>query len=72
MKKLLPLLLLVAGCTTSKCYPSKGSKDYATLISNQRTILGYKHLFVTAGGDTLTRYLQTKLIVGNCYELQVD
>lgn len=70
MKQLIiPLIAFMSGCGTYKCYPSKGSKDYATLISNERTMLGYKHLFVTGGGDTVVRYLNQKLEVGNCYEI---
>ena len=62
--KLLLILIAFSSCSTYRCYPSKGSRDYA-LIETKYTLKGYKHVFVS-GIDTLIDYYPIPKKIG-CY-----
>ncbi len=65
--KLLLIILLLTGCSTRKCYPSKNSRDWS-LIEQRFTGEQWAYTFA-GGGDTVKRYGYKKLIVNNCYNL---
>lgn len=81
---LIGLVLLTSCGTQYRCYPSKGSKDYAillgdkapdnwrktTLVSVTKTMKGNKHLFIAENGDSVIRYYNSNLKQG-CYYLKM-
>lgn len=44
----------------------------ATLISVTRTMKGQKHLFIADTGDSIVRFYNTRLCIGECYYLKVS
>lgn len=81
-------IVLFSCAPQGRCYPSKRSKDYAEtqikegiitknhektiLVSVNRTMKGFKHLFVTERNDTIARYFNCPLSVGDCYYVLKD
>jgi len=80
---LLSVAILTSCGNQYRCYPSKKSRDYAEteikegvitknhekaiLVSVNRTMKGYRHLFVTERKDTIARFFNCPLSVGDCY-----
>jgi len=80
---LLSVAILTSCGNQYRCYPSKKSRDYAEteikegvitknhekaiLVSVNRTMKGYRHLFVTERKDTIARFFNCPLNVGDCY-----
>jgi hypothetical protein len=68
---LLAIVFLLASCTTYK--PTARDIDNATkatLIKGpEHTLRGWKYIFLTAAGDTVTRYSQRRYTGYTCYLL---
>jgi len=80
---LLSVAILTSCGNQYRCYPSKKSRDYAEteikegvitknhekaiLVSVNRTMKGYRHLFVDGQKDTIVKFFNCPLKVGECY-----
>lgn len=79
---ILSITLLTSCASQRYCQPSRKSKDWAvlkpgtitdslyvktTLISATRTMKGVKNTFIAENGDTIIRYENKALKVGECY-----
>ena len=77
MKKLYDIVLLSILLTGSSallyyCTPNRHNINpvRTTLLSVNRTMKGYKHIFITDNGDSLVRYYNDKLLAGECYYIK--
>jgi hypothetical protein len=69
--KLFIILILTAFLAAScgggyRCYPSKGSKDYAQVINVQRTLQGWKYVAIRNDGKYDTFPCHVYHPVGSC------